>query len=128
MLKWRIIKIIMKGELDAMNVKRQKMITKNDWIVAAIKGLEKKYNIHRDPSIDFYYLQSSPYSKKNADKFSDDVMNSAGSINGSKLKKSMSYGSKLDNFALFKIEKLNHAGKTMYLTHGGLNGCFEYHL
>lgn len=40
-LKWRMIKIFMKGELDAMNVKRQKLITKENWIIAAIKGLEK---------------------------------------------------------------------------------------
>lgn len=58
-LKWRMIKIIMKGELDAMNVKRQKLITKNDWIIAAIKGLEKKNNIHRDLPVEAYNSLSS---------------------------------------------------------------------
>lgn len=47
-LKWRMIKIFMKGELDSMNVKRQKLITRNDWILAAIKALEKRNKVNRD--------------------------------------------------------------------------------
>lgn len=70
--KWRMIKIIMKGELDAMNVKRQKLITKNDWMVAAIKGLEKKNNIHRDLPVESYNTYSSALFRS-CDKLSDDM-------------------------------------------------------
>jgi len=47
-LKWRTVKIFMKGELDALNVKRQKLVTKDDWMLAVIKGLEKKNGVFRD--------------------------------------------------------------------------------
>lgn len=76
--KWRMVKIFMKGELDAMNVKRQKLITRNDWIIAAIKALEKKNNIHREPPVSFYHTFGSPYFK-NIDKYSDELGNSVGS-------------------------------------------------
>ena len=76
-LKWRMIKIIMKGELDAMNVKRQKLITKNDWIIAAIKGLEKKNNVHRELPVESYHVLSSSLFKNNNNKifneFEDEV-------------------------------------------------------
>lgn len=76
-LKWRMIKIIMKGELDAMNVKRQKLITKNDWIIAAIKGLEKKNNVHRELPVESYHILSSSLFKNSNNKlfneFEDEV-------------------------------------------------------
>lgn len=76
-LKWRMIKIIMKGELDAMNVKRQKLITKNDWIIAAIKGLEKKNNVHRELPVESYHVLSSSLFKNSNNKifneFEDEV-------------------------------------------------------
>ena len=99
-LKWRMIKIFMKGELDAMNVKRQKLITKNDWIIAAIKALEKRNKIHRDPPVNLNHGFLSSYYKHN-DRFSEELGNSVGSASFSKLKRSYSH---LDpNIPLFSI-------------------------
>lgn len=60
-----------------MNVKRQKLITKNDWIIAAIKGLEKKNNVHRELPVESYHVLSSSLFKNSNNKifneFEDEV-------------------------------------------------------
>lgn len=101
-LKWRMIKIFMKGELDAMNIKRQKLITRNDWIIAAIKGLEKRNNIHREPLTNLYHPYVSPYYKHN-DRHSEELGNSAGAVSCRGLKRSQSQLEPSYNIPLFSI-------------------------
>ena len=110
-LKWRMIKIIMKGELDAMNVKRQKLITKNDWVVAAIKGLEKKNNIHRDLPAELYHLYPSALFR-NGDKYSDDMWNSIDSSGGKGARQAYS-NNKTDNTPLLFEMKKNKGNITL---------------
>lgn len=62
-LKWRMIKIFMKGELDSLNLKRQKLVTRSDWIVAAIKSLEKKNGIKRELTVNHVFPLGSHYYK-----------------------------------------------------------------
>lgn len=114
-LKWRMIKIFMKGELDSLNVKRQKLITKNDWIIAAIKGLEKKNNIHREPPTDNYQAYSSIH--RLGDRISEDVCNSIDSSGAKGLRRSLSYN-KPDTALLFPTKNASM---------GKLNYNFYYH-
>lgn len=102
-LKWRMIKILIKSELDPMNVRRQKLITRNDWIIAAIKALEKKNKIKRDSPVNVYHKYSSPYFSKHADKCSEDLGQSGESASCRNLKRSHSNIDYSDNIPLFSI-------------------------
>jgi hypothetical protein len=100
--KWRMIKIFVKGELDSINVKRQKLITMNDWIIAAIKALENKSNVKRDlPSS---YLRSpNSQNSKNWDKSSEENAHSVEPESLRSLKRSQSHFDPTDLTPLFSI-------------------------
>ena len=94
-----------------MNVKRQKLITKNDWIVAAIKGLEKRNNVHRELPVESYNMYSSALFR-NSDKYSDDMWNSIDS-SGGKAHKQVNSNSKAD-IAPFLFDSKRTKGKDIF--------------
>lgn len=100
--KWRMIKIYIKGELDSINVKRQKLITINDWIIAAIKALEKKNNMKRDLPSGYLRSLHSPTSK-NWDRSSDENAHSAEAESIRGMKKSQSHFNPTGMTPLFSI-------------------------
>ena len=44
---WRSIKHSMARDLDEMNQRRQKIVTKNEWLIAAVRQLEQKHGLSR---------------------------------------------------------------------------------
>jgi hypothetical protein len=70
-LKWRMIKIFMKGELDSLNLNRQKLVTRNDWIIAAIKTFEKRNGVKRELNVNHVFPLGS-HCYKNWRNFSDE--------------------------------------------------------
>ena len=99
-LKWRMIKIFMKGELRALNLSRQKLINSNDWIIATIKALEKKWNISRELPVNTSHSFGSPL-LRNADRLSDDSV----SILGSAKEHNIHHSGSFNPNPLFLIEK-----------------------
>jgi hypothetical protein len=113
-LKWQMIKIYMKGELDSINVKRQKLITEDVWIIAVIKKLQKRNDIESQIPVDITKSFISPYFRRISEKLADDAAKTpiVTSENGGK--QGTDQADVSDNAAVFKIEKQIPLGKLIY--------------
>ena len=99
----------MNSELNSINIKSRKHVTRDSWIIAAIKKLEKRNGIIRELPLDqFSEFPSSASVRKLKNRMSDDVNNSTLS---NRDMKSFSYSSNfLENSGIFKTDKQGTSG------------------
>ena len=115
-LKWQMIKIYMKGELDSINVKRQKLITEDTWMVAVIKKLQKQNNLKVDAPIEIAKSHISPYFRRISQKLAEDAARKPSIDEDKEGNKPGPTTGGQESGAIFKIEKQIPLGKPLFLS------------